>query len=106
MEQIYLPKLSKLNKFIIIVASVLFVLNTVSSQFLQFSLTNIFGLSLIGIGNWKFFQFSTYPLIGQGVFEVVLNSLMLWLMGSEFELNWGIRRYSWFLLFVVLVQLI
>ncbi len=102
MDQIYLPKLSRINKIIVIVTVALFLINTVLSQFMQFSLVPILGMSFQGMVSGKIFQLITYPFLGTGLFEVVLNCLMLWLMGSEFELNWGVKRYLVFLTSVTL----
>lgn len=102
MDQIYLPKLTRVNKIIIIATIALFLINTVSSQFMQLSLVPFLGMSFQGIMSGKIFQLLSYPFLGTGLFEVVLNCLMLWLMGSEFELNWGTRRYIVFLSSVVL----
>lgn len=102
MDQIYLPRLSRVNKIIIIVTVALFLINTVTSQFMQTSLIPFFGLSFQGIVSGKIFQLFTYPFLGTGLFEVVLNCLMLWLMGSEFELNWGVKKYLVFLGSVIL----
>lgn len=102
MDQIYLPRLSKGNKFIIIFAVAIFLINSITTKFMNFSLVPIFGLSFEGLFAGKIFQLFTYPFLGNGVFEVVINCLMLWLMGSEFELNWGLKRYLVFLGCVVL----
>lgn len=102
MEQIYLPRLTKINKTIIVASVSLFVLNAILGKFMNFSLTPILGVSLEAVKSGMIHQLLTYPLLGNGVFEVVLNCLMLWLMGSEFEASWGVRRYLSFLLAVVL----
>lgn len=102
MEQIYLPRLTKINKTIIIASVALFVLNAILGKFASFSLVTILGVSLDGVKSGMVHQLITYPLLGNGIFEVVLNCLMLWLMGSEFETSWGVKRYLTFLLAVVL----
>lgn len=102
MDQIYLPKLSPVNKIIIIATVALFLINTITSQFMGTSLIPFLGMSFNGIVGGKIFQLFTYPFLGTGIFEVVLNCLMLWLMGSEFELNWGPKRYLVFLASVVI----
>lgn len=102
MDQIYLPRLSRANKVIIILTVALFLANTIASQFAGFSLIPFLGLSYQGMLSGNFFQVLTYPFLGTGLFEVVLNCLMLWLMGSEFEINWGIKKYLIFLTSVIL----
>jgi len=91
-SQIYLPRLSFINKIIIITSAVLFIL-----EFFVHGLSSIIGLSGAGILSGNIFSLVTYPLLSHSIIEVILNCLMLWLMGSEFEENWGRTRYLKFL---------
>lgn len=96
-SQIYLPRLSFINKIIIIASSVLFILD-----FIVHGLSAYIGLSAAGILNGNIFSIITYPFLSHSLLEVILNCLMLWLMGSEFEENWGRTRYLKFLGTVVI----
>jgi membrane associated rhomboid family serine protease len=40
-----------------------------------------------------FYQLVTYPLMGNGLFEVIFNCLLFWLIGSELEFIWGKKKY-------------
>ena len=62
----------------------------------------ILGLSGGQLTKGHIYELITYPLISSSLLEVILNSLMLWLMGSEFEENWGRARYLQFLATVVI----
>jgi membrane associated rhomboid family serine protease len=91
-SQIYLPRLSFINKIIIIISSVIFLLD-----FAIHGLSAFLGLSAAGLLSGNVFSLVTYPFLSHSIMEVILNCLMLWLMGSEFEENWGRTRYLRFL---------
>lgn len=101
-NQIYLPKLTLVNKIIIAAASAVFVLNFILRSSSGVELSSILGLSASNMAKGHIYQLITYPLVSNSLLEVILNSLMLWLMGSEFEENWGRNRYLQFLTTVVL----
>lgn len=101
-NQVYLPKLTLINKIIIIAMSAIFILNFILNKSLAMDLTTTLGLSASTLFKGHLYQLLTYPFIGQSFIELILNALMLWLMGSEFEDNWGKNRYLYFLLAVVL----
>ena len=96
-SQIYLPRLSFINKIIIIVSSVLFILD-----FIVHGLSAYLGLSASVLLRGNVFALITYPFLSHSFMEVILNCLMLWLMGSEFEENWGRTRYLKFLASVII----
>lgn len=101
-SQIYMPRLSKVNKTIIIISAVIFILDFALSRFQGFSLAGIIGLSAANVMNGHVYTLLTYPFLSHGIFEVILNCLMLWMMGSEFEENWGTKRYVSFMLVTIL----
>lgn len=96
-QQIYLPKLTLINKTLIIFSAFIFILNFILVKSAGMNLTNILGLSAAGISGGYIHSLITYPFVTSSIFEVILNCLMLWLMGSEFEANWGVKRYVSFL---------
>jgi membrane associated rhomboid family serine protease len=101
-SQIYLPKLTMVNKILIIATSAVFILNFILERFGGMgSLVGLFGLSGSGVFSGHIYQIITYPLFSNSLIEVILNCLMLWLMGSEFEANWGTKRYLSFILTTV-----
>lgn len=101
-SQIYLPKLTLINKSLIIVSAVVFVLDLILTKMTSGSLFSMFGLSADKVFSGHVYTMITYPFFSRSIIEVILNSLMLWLMGSEFEANWGTKRYLSFLLTTVL----
>jgi membrane associated rhomboid family serine protease len=48
------------------------------------------------------YQVITYSFLHVGLMHVLLNMLMLWMFGAEFEMNWGSRRFLEFYLFCVI----
>ncbi len=96
-SQIYLPKLTLVNKILIIISSSLFILEFALTKSGNFSLLPFLGLSAAKFLDGHFYSIITYPFMSQSILEVILNSLMLWLMGSEFEANWGKKRYLSFM---------
>lgn len=100
-SQIYLPKLTPVNKVLIIISSALFILEFALQKFSAINLGGFFGLSAQHFMSGHVYTLITYPFFSRSLIEVILNCLMLWLMGSEFESNWGTKRYLNFLLSVV-----
>lgn len=100
-SQIYLPKLTPINKMIIILASGCFILEFILSKTSSVSMGGLLGLSADHIMHGHLYSLITYPFLSRSIIEVILNCLMLWLMGSEFEANWGFKRYLNFMVSVV-----
>ncbi|MGZ3790481.1 MAG: rhomboid family intramembrane serine protease [Bacteriovorax sp.] len=101
-SQIYLPKLTPINRALIIATSVCFLLGVVLEKTSSLYLGGILGLSAEHFLAGHIYSLITYPVLSHSLIEVILNGLMLWLMGSEFESNWGTKRYVHFLLSVVI----
>lgn len=100
-SQIYLPKLTPINKLLIIISSALFILEFALEKLTMFPLGPMLGLSARRFLEGHIYSLITYPFLSHSLLEVIMNSLMLWLMGSEFESNWGKKRYINFLLSVI-----
>lgn len=96
-SQIYLPKLTLVNKILISISATLFILNFILQKTSGIDLSGVLGLSASGAFAGHVYRMVTYPFISQSIMEVILNCLMLWLMGSEFEANWGQKRYLRFI---------
>lgn len=97
-SQIYLPKLTLINKIIISISAAIFIFNFGLTKASDLSLLPFLGLSAERFFSGHIYTIITYPFFSSSIIEVILNSLMLWLMGSEFEENWGAKRYVSFLL--------
>jgi membrane associated rhomboid family serine protease len=101
-SQIYLPKLTFINKILIGISAGVFILNFILEKTSGISLMGILGLAASGVFAGHIYRLITYPFASGSLIEVILNSLMLWLMGSEFEANWGQKRYLSFIVTTVL----
>ena len=102
-SQIYLPKLTLINKILIAISAGAFILDFILVRFTGIgALSNFFGLSASGVFSGHIYSMITYPFLSNSIIEVILNCLMLWLMGSEFEANWGTKRYLSFILTTVI----
>lgn len=96
--QIYLPKLTFVNKVLISLSAGVFILDFILTKFTALgALSNFFGLSASAVFSGHIYNIITYPFLSNSLIEVILNCLMLWLMGSEFEANWGTKRYLSFI---------
>jgi membrane associated rhomboid family serine protease len=96
-QQIYLPKLTLVNKVLIAISAILFIADFALAKSMGMGLTNLLGLSAQRVFSGHIYTLITYPFMSQSILEVILNCLMLWLMGSEFESNWGQKRYLSFI---------
>jgi membrane associated rhomboid family serine protease len=45
----------------------------------------------------------SYPLVVQGIINILFGLLLLWSFGSELEPHWGSKAYAWFLLVVTVM---
>lgn len=101
-QQIYLPRLTFINKILIILMGGVFILDFLLSKIFPYSLGSFLALSGQHFVNGHVYSLITYPFVSNSIMEVILNGLMLWLMGSEFEENWGRKRYLKFVFTVIL----
>lgn len=97
-SQVYLPRLTLINKIIIIIASACFLLGFALSMTRGTGLYHLMGLSADNVMSGHVYTMLTYPFLANSIIELILNCLMLWMMGSEFEENWGAKRYLSFML--------
>ena len=102
MQTIHTPRLTQINKILIISGVIVFLLSKIMEKTSGSSLIPVLGLSHSGFFQGMIHQILTWPLIGRELFEVIFNSLLLWFIGSELESLWGLRRYLGFILSVVL----
>lgn len=96
------PRLSRLNKIMLIIAGVCFLSASTLKAIGAFSLVGILGLSANGLSNGLIFQLLTYPFAEVQLMSFLFSSLIVWFIGSELESTWGERVYFRFLLLTVL----
>ncbi len=96
------PTLTKLNKIILISAGVFFLAGSILKAIGAVSLVHLLGLSADGLFHGLIYKLITYPLIEMELMTFIFNGLIIWFIGSELELSWGIKIYLRFLLFTVI----
>lgn len=99
--QFQAPKLTKINKYILISAVACFLISAILKAIGAFSLVALLGLSGSGVFSGLIYQIVTYPVMETELLGLLFNSLLIWFIGSELESMWGSRTYSRFLLFIV-----
>ncbi|MCY4644861.1 MAG: rhomboid family intramembrane serine protease [Bacteriovoracales bacterium] len=97
-HQIYIPKLTPINKVIIIAAASSLVLQSLLSKITGFSAPALFGLFLPRLAEGHIYQLITYPLPQAGLMSTVFDGLVIWFIGSELESSWGRKFYIKFLI--------
>ena len=98
MEQRFsVPPLGRVNKNLLIVVVGLFLLSSILEVTLSLRLSPILGLTAKSFWSGQIYQIMTYPLIANGLVNCVFNGLILWFIGSTFEVTWGEKRYISFL---------
>ncbi|HLB89755.1 MAG TPA: rhomboid family intramembrane serine protease [Terriglobales bacterium] len=99
-----LPPFTKAVKWLILINAAVFLLMTLL-QALDARLGDIVFLLLALIprvvmhgGVW---QLVTYSFVHLGIWHILMNMLGLWMFGSQFELDWGFKKFLEFYLFCV-----
>jgi len=101
------PNLTKVNKILLISSGICFLLATILKAIGAFSLVKVLGLSASGLFHGLIFQLVTYPFVEVQLMNFIFNGLVIWFIGSELEGQWGVKIYTRFLFFtVILVGLI
>lgn len=100
--QFQAPKLTKINKIILIATVVGFLATAILKAIGAFSLVNVLGLSGNGLFQGLIYQLITYPFIEVQLMGVLFNCLIVWFIGSELESQWGQKIYLRFLLLIVI----
>lgn len=96
-SQMYVPPLSKINKYIIIAHVGLFLLNSILKVSAGTSLVSFLGLSLGGLSQGLIYQVVTFPLIEVNFLSALFNSMLIWFIGGDLESKWGSSFYLKFL---------
>ena len=94
---VYLPHLTPVNKKLIIVLGMAFLLNSIFITTMGWSLVSLTGLRGESFFSGHIYQLLSWPLVASGLFEALFDGLILWFIGSELEVMWGRKRYIRFL---------
>jgi membrane associated rhomboid family serine protease len=100
--QFQAPPLTRLNKVILITTVTCFVVSSILRAIGAYSPLNFLGLSADGLFHGLIYQLVTYPFIETQLLSVLFNSLVVWFIGSELEVQWGMKIYLRFLLLIVM----
>ncbi len=92
MHSLHLPRLSYTNTRLLIACGAIFLLQ-IGFQLGGSSLLPFLGLSAAKLFSGHLYQLATFPLVSQGLLELLFNGLVLWFFGSELEGLWGRYRY-------------
>lgn len=75
----------------------MFLLQSFLTNVMDIALTSWLGLSFWGLTHGLFYQVLTYPLLSNGLFAVMFNSLLFWWIGGDLERRWGGKLYLLFM---------
>lgn len=96
------PRLTKLNKIILIATAACFIIASIMRAIGGYSLVEFIGLSANGLFHGLIYQLITYPFAETQLMSFLFNSLVIWFIGSELESQWGLKVYLRFLLLTVI----
>ena len=98
-----LPPFTHIVKKLLIINTSVFVLTLLAENFAPFLLRVLrFGwLIPSDVLHGALWELVTYSFFHVGVFHLLFNMLALWMFGSQFEMDWGSRRFLEFYLFCV-----
>jgi len=102
MNQFVAPKLTRINKIVLILAIGMFLMGAISNAVGAIKLPALLGLSGIGISKGFIFQLITYPFVETSFMGILFNSLIVWFIGCELEKQWGEKIYLRFMLLLIL----
>lgn len=97
-QQISMPPLSKINKVILIVLAIAFLIISA----LQLADIHVAAFLVLAKETFLGFQLLTYLLVESSIMSLIFNGLLLWFIGGELERVWGSRSYLRFLLSLAL----
>lgn len=100
--QFQAPPLTFVNKVILILSGVGFLLAATLKAIGALSLPQLLGLTGVGLSQGLLFQLVTYPFVETQLMSFIFNGLIIWFIGSEIESLWGRKVYLRFMLLNVL----
>ena len=100
--QFQAPVLSKVNKLILIITGICFLVASILKAIGAVSLVQLLGLSADGLFHGLIYKLFTYPFVEVQLMNFIFNGLIIWFIGSELETSWGQKVYIRFLLLTVM----
>ncbi len=96
------PPFRGVNKIIIITTGVFFLAGAILKAIGALSLVSYLGLSGADLFHGHIYQLITYPFMETQFMSMLFNCLLVWMIGSDLEAQWGQRVYLRFLGMIVL----
>ncbi len=100
MNSYHYPRLTLVNKYLLIVSGGLFLVSSIFKAIGAISLPSLLGLSGSGLMSGMIWQLVTFPFMESQLFGFLFNALVIWFLGSELEELWGRKIYLRFLTLV------
>jgi membrane associated rhomboid family serine protease len=97
-------RLTGVNRFLVIVITIIFVVDSILLRMDNQVLHQILALSASSFFNGLFFQLFTYPFLSEGLMNLIFNGLLLWFIGMEIENLWGKKKYILFLTVATMIS--
>jgi len=99
-----LPPFTGVVKKLLIINTAVFMLTLLAQNFAPFLLRVLrFGwLVPSDVLHGALWELVTYSFFHVGLFHLLFNMLALWMFGSQFEMDWGARRFLEFYFFCVI----
>ncbi|MGB0452210.1 MAG: rhomboid family intramembrane serine protease [Bacteriovoracaceae bacterium] len=97
-NQVHFPKLSDINKKLLILTFALFLLDSLLMKFANGgSFLSILHLNPASVLSGHVYQFLTFPFLSLGLWSYLFAALLIWFVGCELETLWGKKKYIFFL---------
>jgi len=97
MNQFHVPTLSPVNKILIGICVLGFILVGLPFSPLAGMLSGLFILSPSAVFKGQIWQLVTYVFVSPRLMDVLFNGLLIWFIGSDLEQMWGRKFYLQFL---------
>jgi membrane associated rhomboid family serine protease len=98
------PPFTKAVKWLIIINAIVLLFTTllrVADGALYGAVLSIFALVPYLVAHGFVWQLATYSFLHEGVLHLLFNMLGLWMFGSQFEMDWGRKKFLEFYFFCV-----
>jgi membrane associated rhomboid family serine protease len=98
------PPFPKAVKWLVIINALVLLFTTLlqrADENLYGAVRAIFALAPYLVAHGFVWQLVTYSFLHEGVLHLLFNMLGLWMFGSQFEMDWGRRRFLEFYFFCV-----
>ena len=99
-----LPPFTKAVKWLIIINALVLLFTTLlrgADENLYSAVRAIFALAPYLVVHGFVWQLATYSFLHEGILHLLFNMLGLWMFGSQFEMDWGRKKFLEFYFFCV-----